>query len=83
MRGEGLEPRIVDPAEAPGGLLGTGDFESLPFFDRGNELGGLPQAFRRSRVEPGEAPAKLLDLEALRLSYRLLRSDLELAARPT
>src|SRR5260221_9714916 len=82
LRGERFEPCIVDPAEPPGDLLRTGDLETLPGLDRGDELGRLAQAFRRAGVEPGEAAPELLDLEPLRPQILVVEiGDLELAAR--
>ena len=72
LGGESVEPCIVDPAESPGDFLGTGDLEALPCLDRGNEFGGLPQALRRSGIEPGEAAAKLFDVELLGLQVAIV-----------
>src|SRR5260221_13033613 len=83
LRGQRFEPRIVDPAEPPGDLLGTGDLETLPGLDRGDELGRLAQAFRRAGVEPGEAAPELLDLEPLRPRILVVKiGDLQLTAGP-
>ena len=81
LGGQDLELCIVDPAEAPGNLLGTGDLEALPGLDRGDELGRLPQAFRRTGIEPGEAAPELRDIEPPSPQILIVEiGDLELAA---
>src|SRR5258707_10361341 len=82
LRGQDLEPRMVDPAEPPGNLLGTGDLEALPCFDGGDELACLAQALRRAGIEPGETAPELLDLKPFCLQISIVEiGDLELAAR--
>src|SRR3954447_24043572 len=53
-RAQACQLIAVDVSLAESHLLRTGDPKSLPPLERGDEVGGLQEAVRRTGVQPGE-----------------------------
>src|SRR4051812_10364959 len=64
-RGERLQLGRVDPPEAVGDLLGAGHLQPLARLERLDEEARLQQRLVRPRVEPRDAAAELLEVEAV------------------
>src|SRR3990172_2369011 len=80
--GASLQLAVVDPTLPPGDLLGTGNFETLPLLDRGDERAGLEERIVRSGVEPRVTAPQELHREPLLLEVETVEiGDLQLAAR--
>src|SRR5918993_1467914 len=72
----------IDPPGIERDLLGASDPEALAFFQGPYELRGLDEAVRRAGVEPGIAPAHLLDVELAALQVHAVDiRDLQFAPR--
>ena len=52
----------IQPSLPPGNLFQAGDFKSLPGLNDVDVFGCLQQREMSSRIEPGCAPAKQLDM---------------------
>src|SRR6185369_8695336 len=69
-RNQPAQLSFIDKAHSECNLFGAGDLEALPLLKCTNELGGLKQAVRRSRIEPGIATPKQFNGQVPALQVR-------------
>src|SRR5207253_7765112 len=71
----------IDPSGTKRDFLQTSDFQSLPAFDRFDEIASLQQGFVRARIQPGETASHYFYRQAALFEVCAVDvRDLELAA---